>query len=380
MNSNTYHHASSSSPSLRDRMTLCTAVLLCLGIYFLGTNGSRADSTRLYQMQAQDKGFRLVEKQVTLAEPRQGQVLVKVHAVSLNRRDVFMLQGNYPAGNLDGHVPISDGAGEVIAVGTGVTRFKLGDRVVGTFFTRWIDGKASVDVLGSARGGQVDGMLSEKVLADENSLVAIPSHLSYEEAATLPCAGVTAWNALFKTAQLKPDEFVLLEGTGGVSILGLQFAVAAGAKPIITSSSNTKLTRAKKLGAVATINYKTNPDWEKEVLAATKGAGVDHVLEVGGKETLPKALASLGFGGHIAIIGLLSGFPTEIPAGMLMQRGASVSGIYVGSRADFEAMNAFISAHKIKPVVDKVFSFEDTDKAFKYMDGGKLFSKVVIKM
>ena len=208
----------------------------------------------------------------------------------------------------------------------------------------------------------------------------MPAHLSYEEAATLPCAGVTAWNGLFKTGNLQSGEYVLLEGTGGVSILGLQFAVAAGAKPIITSSSDAKLKHAIKLGAVAAINYKTNPDWEKEVLAATNGTGVDQVLEVGGKDTLPKAFASLAFGGHIALIGLLSGFPTQVPAGMVLQRSAGIDGIYVGSRADFEAMNAFISAHKIKPLVDKVFSFEDAEQAFKFMDGGELFGKVVIRM
>jgi len=378
MPTHTQHHMA--IPLIPLHSMLFKALLMCLGLFCLTTTVSRADSTRLYQMQAQDKGFRLVEKQVTLPEPGNGQVLVRVHAVSLNRRDVYMLQGSYPAGNLDGRVPLSDGAGAVIAVGPGVSRFKQGDRVAGTFFTHWIDGKVSLEALGSARGGQVDGMLAEQILADEDSLVSIPAHLSFEEAATLPCAGVTAWNALFKSTQLQAGEYVLLEGTGGVSILGLQFAVAAGAKPIITSSSNAKLDRARKLGAVATINYKTDPDWEKAVRTATNDAGVDHVLEVGGKDTLPKAFASLAFGGHIAIIGLLSGFPTEVPAGMLMQRGASISGIYVGSRADFEAMNAFIIAHKIKPVVDKVFSFEDTDKAFKYMDEGKLFGKVVIKM
>ena len=356
------------------------AVLLGLGLLLLGASASRADTTRQYQMQPQDKGFVLVQKQVTLPDPGQGQVLVKVHAASLNRRDVYMLQGNYPAGDLNGRVPLSDGAGEVIATGPGVTRFKKGDRVVGIFFTHWIDGKFSPAALASARGGQVDGMLSEKIVADADSLVMMPSNLSYEEAATLPCAGVTAWNGLFKTGNLKAGDYVLLEGTGGVSILGLQLAVAAGAKPIITSSSDAKLKRAKKLGAVATINYKTNPDWEKEVRTATNGAGVDQVLEVGGKDTLPKAAASLGFGGHIALIGLLSGFPTQVPAGIILQRSAGIDGIYVGSRADFEAMNAFISAHKVKPLVGKVFSFEDADKAFKFMDSGKLFGKVVIKM
>ena len=191
---------------------------------------------------------------------------------------------------------------------------------------------------------------------------------------------MTAWNGLFKTGNMKSGEYVLLEGTGGVSILGLQLAVAAGAKPIITSSSDAKLQHARELGAVATVNYKTHPEWEKDVMAASGGAGVDQVLEVGGKETLPKALASLNFGGHIALIGLLSGFPTQVSAGTLLQRSASLSGIYVGSREDFEAMNAFISKHKVKPLVGKVFSFDDAEKAFKFMDSGKLFGKVVIRM
>jgi len=321
-----------------------------------------------------------VEKEVTLPALEQGQVMVRVRAVSLNRRDVYMLQGSYPAGDLNGRVPISDGAGEVIGVGPGVSRVKKGDRVVGTFFTRWIDGKVSLDAISSARGGQVDGMLSEKIIAHEDSLVSIPEHLSYEEAATLPCAGVTAWNALFKTVKLNPGEYVLLEGTGGVSILGLQFAVAAGANAIITSSSDAKLKRAKKLGAIATVNYRTKPDWEKDVRAATNGAGVDQVLEVGGKDTLSKAFESLGFGGHIAMIGLLSGFPTELPAGSIMRTGARISGIYVGSRADFEAMNEFISEHKIKPVIDKVFSFKDTQKALEYMENSRHFGKIVITL
>lgn len=377
---NTKHKSTGSAATPLARITLFTNTILCLGLLLLTAAVSSAETTRQYQLQPQEKGFSLVLKTVTLPELGKGQVLVKVHAVSLNRRDVFMLQGSYPAGNLNGRVPISDGAGEVIATGPGVSRFNKGDRVVGIFFTRWIDGKASADILGSARGGQVDGMLSEKVVADEDSLVSIPAHLSYEEAATLPCAGVTAWNGLFKTGNLQAGQYVLLEGTGGVSMLGLKLAVAAGAKPIITSSSDAKLKRAKALGAVATVNYRTHPDWEKDVLAATNGAGVDQVLEVGGKETLPKALASLGFGGHIAIIGLLSGFPTNVPAGMLMQRGASVSGIYVGSRADFEAMNAFISAHKVKPVVDKVVKFEDAPKAFKLMENNAFFGKIVIRM
>ena len=380
MNTRYTNHTAVSIPGRPDRIPLLRLIVLGLGLMFIVNAANAAETTRQYQLQPQEKGFRLVLKTVTLPEPGPGQVLVKVHAASLNRRDVYMLQGSYPAGDLNGRVPLSDGAGEVMATGPGVSRFKKGDRVVGIFFTQWIDGKFSPQALASARGGQVDGMLSEKILADENSLVAIPDNLTYEEAATLPCAGVTAWNGLFKTGNLKAGDYVLLEGTGGVSILGLQLAVAAGAKPIITSSSDAKLKRAMELGAVATVNYRTHGDWEKQVMAATSGRGVDQVLEVGGKDTLPKAFSSLAFGGHIALIGLLSGFPTQVPAGMVLQRSAGIDGIYVGSRADFEALNAFISSHNVKPLVDKVFSFDDAEKAFKFMDGGKLFGKVVIRM
>jgi NADPH:quinone reductase-like Zn-dependent oxidoreductase len=223
-------------------------------------------------------------------------------------------------------------------------------------------------------------MLSEVIVAHQDSLVTIPEHLSFEEAATLPCAGVTAYRALFVEGQLKPNDFVLLEGTGGVSTFGLQFAAAAGARPIITSSSDEKLQQARKLGAFGTVNYRTNTEWQREVRKLTGNAGVDHVLEVGGRDTLPKALEALGNEGHIAIIGGLSGFASDVPVGRLMGIGASVTGIYVGSRADFEAMNRFISQHKIRPAIDRVFSFEDAPKAYDFMDNGSYFGKIVIKL
>jgi NADPH:quinone reductase-like Zn-dependent oxidoreductase len=340
------------------------------------------DTIRQWQFaSAASGGFELALKEVPQPAAARNQVAVRVHAASLNRRDLMMRGGRYGRGATNvGGIPLSDGAGEVIAVGADVERFKVGDRVAGIFFESWIDGAPSAQVLATARGGNATGMLSEVVVADPESLVAIPSHLSYEEAATLPCAGVTAWVGLFKRGGIESGQFVLLEGTGGVSVFGLQFAVAAGAKPIITSSSDAKLQRARELGAFGTVNYRSNPDWQTEVRSLTGGAGVDQVLEVGGQDTLPKALQALAYDGHVAVIGGLSGFASDVPVGPLMGLAATVTGIYVGSRADFEAMNEFIAQHKIKPVVDRVFAFEDAPQAFAAMDEGEFFGKIVIRL
>jgi NADPH:quinone reductase-like Zn-dependent oxidoreductase len=359
------------------------AALLAGLLGMLAANGAlAADRTvRQWQFAKAADGFELALKEIAEPKPASGQVAVRVHAVSMNRRDLMMRAGRYGAGATEaGGIPLSDGAGEIIAVGQGVTRFKVGDRVAGIFFASWIDGPPSAAALASARGGNGGGMLSEVVVADPASLVAIPSHLSYEEAATLPCAGVTAWVGLFKRGKLEQDDYVLLEGTGGVSVFGLQLAHAAGAKPIITSSSDVKLARAKELGAFGTVNYRSNPDWQVEVRKLTGGAGVDQVLEVGGQDTLPKALQALAYDGHIAVIGGLSGFASDVPVGALMGLAAQVTGIYVGSREDFEALNAFVAEHKIKPIVDKVFAFEDAPAAFAAMDEGEFFGKIVIKL
>ncbi len=313
-------------------------------------------------------------------QPGPNEVLVKVHAASLNRRNVFVQQGNYPVGPRDSLVPMSDGAGEVVAVGPGVTRFRVGDRVAAIFFQKWLSGRPGPDVLSSALGGQIDGMLAQYVTLNEQGLVALPSNLSYEEGATLACAGVTAWNGLFTRGHIQKGDTVLLEGTGGVSSFGLKLALAAGAKVIITSSKDAKLAEARKLGAFGTINYKKVPDWEKPVRELTGGAGVQEVLEVGGKDSLPHALASLGSGGHIALIGGLGGFGGEVPAMALMMGNATVSGIYVGSRADFEAMNAFIQQHGVKPIIARVFPFQDAKAAFELMESDDFFGKIVIRM
>lgn len=334
-----------------------------------------------YRLIKQGEGpFKLTMVDAPVKQPGEHEVLVKVHAVSLNRRDVMIAKGFYPVGPKTSLVPLSDGAGEVVGVGSQVSRFKSGDRVAAIFFQQWLEGRPGADVGASAMGGSIDGMLSQYVTLHEDGLVSIPAHLSYEEAATLPCAAVTAWNALVTRGRMQANDYVLLLGTGGVSIFGLQFAAAAGAKPIITSSSDAKLTRAKSLGAVATVNYRTTPEWGKAVREATGGVGAHQALEVGGQGTLAKSIASMGGGGHVAIIGGLAGFGGDIPAVSLMGRSVSVTGIFVGSRADFEAMNVFISEHKLQPVVDKVFDFKDAQAAYDYMDSGSHFGKLVIRL
>lgn len=311
--------------------------------------------------------------------PGPREVLVRVRASSLNRRDLLIHRGLYPAGDRASVVPLSDGAGEVVAVGAGVTRVREGDRVVATFFQNWLDGRPVASTGASALGGALDGMLAEHVTLHEDGVLHIPAHLSFEEAATLPCAALTAWNGLFTWGGLRAGDHVLLQGTGGVSIFGLQFAVAAGATVLLTSSDDAKLARARALGATHGVNYRTTPDWERAALEATAGIGVHHVLEVGGVGTLQRSLAALAHGGHIAIIGGLAGFGGEIPALPMIGHSTRVSGIFVGSRAEFMRMNAFIEAHALRPVIDRVFDYAAAPAAFAHMEAGDHFGKVVIR-
>jgi NADPH:quinone reductase-like Zn-dependent oxidoreductase len=316
-------------------------------------------------------------------DPRPGpsDVLIRVRATALNRRDHSVIMGVYAGPPLTRPmIPMSDGAGEVVAVGAAVRRFKTGDRVAGCFFQRWDGGPFTAAVRGSELGAQNDGMLAEQVVLAENGVVAIPDHLSFEEAATLPCAGVTAWHAVFARGNLKPGETVLALGTGGVSVIGLQLAKAAGARVIVTSSSDAKLARAKALGADGLVNYKTTPDWDKEVLRLTGGEGVDQVLEVGGTATLPRAIEAVRLGGSIHQIGFVSGRDATISLPRLVAKDATYRGVYVGSRAMFEAMNAAIAATRLKPVVDRVFPFEEARAAYEYQGSGAHFGKVVIKV
>jgi NADPH:quinone reductase-like Zn-dependent oxidoreductase len=335
-----------------------------------------AEQSRRYELERAEAGFQLALRTVARPEPKSGEVLVRIRAASLNHRDLYVLEGNGRAGL----VPLSDGAGEVVSVGANVSAFKPGDRVATTFFERWDGGPPTPAGVTSARGGDTQGVLAQYIVSRPEGLVKIPDHLSFEEAATLPCAGVTAWNGLFKHGRLQAGQFVLLEGTGGVSIFGLQFAAAANAKPVITSSSDAKLERAKTLGAHATVNYRAHTEWQDEVRKATGGQGVGHVLEIGGKDTLPRALEALGLGGHVALIGGLTGFDGAMDVGALTGRMGSMTSIYVGSRQDFEQMNAFIAKNKLKPVIDRVFTFEEAPAAFEYLKSGSHFGKVVIRL
>jgi NADPH:quinone reductase-like Zn-dependent oxidoreductase len=310
-------------------------------------------------------------------KPGYGQLLIKVKAASLNYRDLAVARGGYGRGVPSPVIPLSDGAGEVIATGPGVTRAATGDRVAGIFMQTWLAGPMNEAHGASAMGGAIDGMLAEYVVLNQDGVVKLPAHLSYEEGATLPCAAVTAWNALVSTGKLTAGETVLTQGTGGVSIFALQFAKCAGAQVIATSSSDVKLTRVHGMGAMDTINYKSTPDWEKPVRALT-GIGVDHVVEVGGAGTLEKSMKAVRAGGTISLIGVLTGTSGEINPRSLLMRNIRLQGIYVGSREMFEGMNRAIALHQLRPVIDRVFPFADAVEAYRHLESGAHFGKVVI--
>jgi NADPH:quinone reductase-like Zn-dependent oxidoreductase len=334
---------------------------------------------KAYQLKADGTAYRLELVERPAAAPGSGEVQVRVRATSLNYRDLVNLK-NLAGRKVEGITPVSDGAGEVTAVGAGVSRFKPGDRVAASFFQKWLGGRFDLSFHQSDLGGALHGMLAEEVVLHEDGLVRIPDHLSFEEAACLPCAGVTAWYSLVTRGRFQKGDAVLTLGTGGVSIFALQFAVALGGSVIITSSSDEKLARARVLGAAHTINYKTTPDWEKEVWKLTNKRGVDHVIEVGGPGTLGKSMNSVAAGGHIALIGVLTGFGApQASLFPLLARNVTLNGIYVGSRADFETMNAFLTEKQIHPVIDRVFGFAEAAEAYRYLDSGSHFGKVVIR-
>jgi NADPH:quinone reductase-like Zn-dependent oxidoreductase len=309
-------------------------------------------------------------------EPGPGQVLVRVKATSINARDQAIIGGRYRMGAITRPtIILSDGAGEVVDVGDGVSQFAAGGRVAGTFVQGWVDGAYRAEYRGRAMGVPLDGTLAELMVLNESGLVPIPEYLSLEEAATLPCAAVTAWNALYRSQPLIAGQWVLLIGTGGVSLFGLLFAKAA-ARVIILSSSDAKLERARALGADQTINYMTTPDWADAVRAASEG-GVHHVLEVGGG-TLPQSIQALALGGQIHQIGFVAGREVPLNAPAFVGAFARLNSVLVGSRASFEDMNLAMIAAKIKPVVDKSFAFDEAHAAFEYQKSTALFGKVVI--
>jgi NADPH:quinone reductase-like Zn-dependent oxidoreductase len=322
-------------------------------------------------------GLQLVE----LPEPKPGpgQIVVRVRAVSLNYRDLITVEMERPGNLPPPFSPCSDGAGEVVAVGDGVDSLKIGDRVAGLFFQEWQDGPFDLRYHAQSLGGSAPGMLSEYVVLPETGAIRVPDTLTFEEAACLPCAAVTAWQALFTRGGVVPGRTVLTLGTGGVSIFALQLAHAAGAKVIITSSSDEKLEHARRLGADNGVNYRTHPDWEKEVWRLTDKRGADHVVELGGSGTLEKSMNAVAASGQIALIGVLTGFGA-LNAGLfpLMARNARIDGIYVGSRTDFDALLTFMGSFGIKPIIDRVFPFAESRAAFQRMKDGAHFGKIVI--
>ncbi|ABG03232.1 Alcohol dehydrogenase, zinc-binding protein [Rubrobacter xylanophilus DSM 9941] len=313
--------------------------------------------------------------------PGPGQLLVRMRAASLNYRDLLVARGRYGRGGVRlPLVPLSDGAGEVVETGPGATRFGAGDRVAGAFFQRWVDGPLDEEKAASALGGAVDGVLAERVVLEEAGAVRVPDHLSFEEAAALPCAGVTAWVGLFALGRLRPGETVLAMGTGGVSIFALQFAKMAGARVILTSSSDEKLERGRELGADETINYRETPDWDLRARELTGGRGVDHILEVGGAGTLPRSLRAVRDGGHLTLVGLLSGERADLEEAAKNERGVRVDSVYVGSLRHFEDMLRDIERARLRPVIDRVFAFEEARQAYEHLQSGRHFGKVVIRV
>jgi NADPH:quinone reductase-like Zn-dependent oxidoreductase len=312
--------------------------------------------------------------------PGPGEVAIRVRAASLNFRDLLMLKGQYnPRIDLP-FVPCSDGAGEVAAVGPGVSRFKAGDRVAAAFMPGWQGGEPTEAAARSALGAGGTGMLAETVVIPAEGVVSIPDHLTFEEAATLPCAGVTAWHALVTEGRIKAGDTVLIQGTGGVSLFALQFARLNGARVIATSSSDEKLRRALDLGASDGINYKTTPEWDKAVRGLTGGEGVDHVVEVGGAGTLSRSLRATRIGGRVSLIGVLTGGSSEVNVLPVLMKNLRIQGIFVGSVEMFEAMNRAIALHKLRPVVDRVFPLEQTADALRHLESGSHFGKIVIKV
>lgn len=333
---------------------------------------------KAYELQAIGNLNGLAAVDLPMPTAGTGEIVVRVRAVSLNYRDLLVVNGSYGKISLP-LIPVSDGVGEVVEIGDGVSRWKTGDRVAATFFPNWLGGQLSPERIKAARGaGSTPGMLAEYVVLPDSGAVQIPDHLTFEEAATLPCAALTAWNALIEQGNLRAGETVVLLGTGGVSLFGLQFARMHGAKTIITSSSDEKLHRAKKLGADEIVNYRTSPNWEDKVLEMNGGRGADHVLEVGGAGTLGRSLKCTRPGGHVAMIGVLAGVATELRVTDIVMKSLQVRGVFVGNRDMFEAMNRAISQHRLKPVVDLVFPFSKVTDAYNYLHSGQHFGKIVI--
>jgi len=312
--------------------------------------------------------------------PGPGQVLLRMKAASLNYRDLVVPNRGYGSftGNLP-LIPISDGLGEVVEVGSGVKRVKVGDRVCPCFHQGWIAGEPSLERLTQTLGGPIDGTMADLMCVSEDGVAKVPAHLSDEEAATLPCAALTAWSAIVTYDELRPGSRVLVQGTGGVALFALQFAKLLGTHVTVISSSDAKLARAQQLGADAGINYTTTPEWSKPAREASGGAGFDHIVELGGEKTLPQSLRCIRPGGTISMIGVLSGAALAAPLGLVVTRQVRLQGITVGHRDGFEAMLRAIDQHRVRPVLDRTFAFAQLKEAMEYLKSGAHFGKIVIK-
>lgn len=311
--------------------------------------------------------------------PGPNEVVVKMAAASLNFRDLLVVNGTAHWKPPEPRVPASDGVGIVVAAGAGVTRSRPGDRVAGIFLPKWLDGELTSETSAGGLGGPAaDGTLTEYRTFDEQAVVAVPGHLTDVEAATLPDSAVTAWHAVRHRSNVQSGDSVLIQGTGGVSIAALQFAHALGARPIVISSSDQKLERARMLGAAEVINYKQVPEWQDEILARTAGRGVDHVIEVVGGENLNRSLRAVRVGGTISLIGSMAGLSARIETVQIALKNACIHGIETGSRAMFEAMNGFIASHRLQPVIDRTFAFSEVRDALAYLASGRHFGKVTV--
>jgi NADPH:quinone reductase-like Zn-dependent oxidoreductase len=331
-----------------------------------------------YIIKPGEKGIKALEIQEMTPRPlKSDEVCIRMKAASLNYRDLI----NVSMGVKKELVPLSDGAGVVEAVGDEVAGLKKGDRVVGLFFPLWQSGDINAQKFSRARGGvPTDGMLAQYVYGKENSFVTFPDFLSYEEASTLPCAGLTAWNALVVNGKLKSGETLLIQGTGGVALFALQLAKTIGARTILLSSKNEKLKKAREMGADELINYEQNPDWEHPVLEKTSRVGVDLVLELGGGGTLARSMAAVKIKGRISLVGVLTGFEGQINPLPILTKSLTINGIYVGSRDMQKQFHDALEVNQIHPVIDRVFAFDRVQEAYEYMQGAQHFGKIVIQV
>jgi NADPH:quinone reductase-like Zn-dependent oxidoreductase len=335
---------------------------------------------KTFEIQSQFGLDHLVQVERPVPKPGPGQILIRMRAIALNYRDLLTVGGSYNPKQPLPLVPCSDGVGEVAALGDGVERVREGDRVIPIFAQRWISGAPTRERLRSTLGGPLDGTLAEYVVLSEDGVVRAPSHLNDEEAASLPCSAVTAWNALVGDNPVTAGDTVLVQGTGGVSIFAMQLGQLLGARVIATSSSDEKIERVRRLGAWETINYRDEPEWGKAVRRMTGGEGVDRVVEVGGAETLAQSLGAVAIGGQISLVGNLSGALLQLNIIPIFMRQVRLQGVLVGHRESLEAMNRAIEAHTMRPVIDRVFPFAEAHRAFEYMKTGRHFGKICIRI